>query len=128
LYPPVPYLTRTSLERVCVSGQEFESGACFDIPVYTIHRHPALWTSPDVFDPERSLRARQADIPAYTYLPFGAGPRECAGSSFAMLEVVLAVVRLCGQFRLEVVRPVRPIATAVIRPKNGMPLRISSYH
>lgn len=125
LYPAVPYLTRKSLEPIEVCGREFPANTGFDVPVYTMHRHPERWENPDDFDPERFSEARQRTIPAFGYLPFGAGPRECAGLDFAMQEVILAVARFAQRFEFKSMQPIKPLASAVIRPKGGFLMRVS---
>ena len=70
------------------------------IAPYVLHRHRTLWERPDVFDPSRFLAGARDAIPRYAYLPFGAGPRICMGSAFALQEATLRRGVDRGEFRL----------------------------
>ena len=64
---------------------------------------PAFWEDPEAFDPDRFLPERSADRPKFVYLPFGAGPRQCIGSHFALIEAQLVVATLAQGYRLQLV-------------------------
>ena len=51
--------------------------------------------SPSVF---RFSKENKEDFNPYTYLPFGAGPRNCIGMRFALLLMKLAVVEILRDF------------------------------
>ncbi|KAK8756636.1 hypothetical protein V5799_000665 [Amblyomma americanum] len=54
------------------------------IPIYAMHNDPDFFPEPDVFNPDRFSKENVGSIGPYTYLPFGAGPRNCIGMRFAM--------------------------------------------
>lgn len=53
------------------------------IPIYSLHHDPEFFPEPDVFNPDRFSEENIDSIRPYTFLPFGAGPRNCIGSRFA---------------------------------------------
>ena len=69
------------------------------IPLYAIHHDPEYYPEPYKFDPDRFLPENRDKIKPYTYMPFGAGPRNCVGIRFALTEVKLALVKIISQFR-----------------------------
>ena len=71
----------------------------FIIP-FVMHRLPAYSDEPEKFFPERFTPARNAARAKFVYLPFGAGPRQCIGSQFAMVEAQLVLGTLAGRYRL----------------------------
>ena len=95
------------------------------IPFVT-HRLRAFWDEPENFDPERFTPARSAVRPKFAYLPFGAGPRQCIGNQFALLEAHLSVATLAQTYRLDLVpgHPVEPWPLITLRPRFGMPMTI----
>jgi Cytochrome P450 len=92
-----------------------------------LHRHKLLWDRPDVFDPERFLGSAAAAIDRFTYLPFGAGPRKCIGSTFALQEATLVLASIVKRFRFQLKpgHPVWPMLRVTLRPANGMPMIIA---
>ncbi|CAG9808691.1 unnamed protein product [Chironomus riparius] len=74
----------------------------FLIPMWMFHRSPKYFPNPEKFDPERFNDENKHKIQDFTYLPFGAGPRNCIGSRFALMEVKTIFVYLLLNFSIEV--------------------------
>jgi unspecific monooxygenase len=65
--------------------------------------------------------------PRFAYLPFGAGPRICVGSPFALTELVLIVASLVRAFRIELAshRLVTPVGLVTLQPDVPPPFRLT---
>jgi cytochrome P450 len=98
------------------------------IAPYVLHRHRRLWENPDVFDPTRFLAGAREKINRYAYLPFGAGPRICIGASFALQEATLVLGTLMRSFHLRLAPgfSVWPLQRVTLRPRGGLPMRITA--
>jgi cytochrome P450 len=96
------------------------------ISPWVSHRNPAFWPAPEAFDPERFLGDRPAQQPRYTYLPFGAGPRQCIGAAFALQEATITLAALASRFRADLVpgHPIEPQIGVTLRPKHGLPMTL----
>ncbi|KAF2898150.1 hypothetical protein ILUMI_08020 [Ignelater luminosus] len=70
------------------------------IPIYSLHRDSKYFPDPEKFDPERFNDVNKQDIVPFTYLPFGAGPRNCIGSRFALLEVKVVIFHILSRFEI----------------------------
>jgi len=57
------------------------------ISPFLIQRSPCLWEAPDHFDPDRMSSSFRGNRHELSACPFGAGPRNCIGESFARLEI-----------------------------------------
>jgi cytochrome P450 len=126
LYPPAWGFSRQALADDRLGGFLLPRGwMAFVIP-YVLHRLPAFWTDPDAFDPERFSPERSADRPKFAYIPFGAGPRQCIGNQFALIETQLIVATLAQAYRLQLVPRHRaePWPLITLRPRYGMPMII----
>jgi cytochrome P450 len=126
LYPPAWGFSRQALADDELGGFRLPRGwLAFVIP-YVLHRLPAYWEHPERFDPDRFSPERSADRPRFVYLPFGAGPRQCIGNHFALIEAHLVVATLAQRFRLHLVpqHPVEPWPLITLRPRFGMPMVI----
>ena len=126
LYPPAWGFSRQALGDDELGGYRLPRGWLAFLMPYVLHRHPAYWPDPDRFDPDRFLPERSADRPKFAYLPFGAGPRQCIGNQFALLEAHLSVATLAQTYRLHLVagHPVEPWPLITLRPRFGMPMTI----
>jgi cytochrome P450 len=94
LCPPVAATGRTAMHDFEVDGHRVEAGTMLIVGIYALHRDPALWDHPLVFDPDRFSPRRSNGRDRWQYLPFGAGPRSCIGDHFAMLEATLALATI----------------------------------
>jgi cytochrome P450 len=126
LYPPAWGFSRQALADDQLGGFRLPRGwLAFVIP-YVLHRLPAYWPDPEAFDPERFSPERSADRPKFVYIPFGAGPRQCIGNQFALIETQLSVATFAQAYRLHLVPHHKVDAWPLItlRPRFGMPMFI----
>ncbi|GLR91478.1 cytochrome P450 [Bradyrhizobium iriomotense] len=125
LYPPAFLVARAALEKDNAAGVEIEKGDIIMIAPWLLHRHEKLWEQPNAFIPKRFMSATPPD--RFAYLPFGAGPRVCIGAPFAQAESVLALARLIGEFRVELVDtgPVIPLGIVTTQPDHSPMFRIT---
>ena len=85
------------------------------------------WDAPAEFRPERF--AREAERPAaFTYVPFGGGPRVCIGATFAMQEAIIALGVLMHRFRFDMTAETKawPVQRLTTQPANGLALRVTA--
>ncbi|KAG8391479.1 hypothetical protein BUALT_Bualt01G0192000 [Buddleja alternifolia] len=145
LYPPVAYVVREALQDIHFNGinipndiqiggisipNDFNLGVTIpkginiQVPIPIMHQHEDLWGS-DVhqFRPDRFANgvSGACKIPQ-AYMPFGDGPRICAGQHFAMeeLKVILALVVSKFSFSLSSAYQHSPVFKLVIQPEHGV--------
>jgi len=122
LYPPAWGFSRQAMGDDRLGGYRLPKGwLAFVIP-WVLHRLPAYWPNPDAFDPERFSPERSADRPKFVYIPFGAGPRQCIGNQFALIEAHLSVATLAQSYRLHLAasQAVEAWPLITLRPRYGM--------
>lgn len=127
LYPPVATVVRIAPETTELDGQPVRRGTIVIMPIFAIHRHRALWEDPDRFDPDRFLPEREARMQRAQFMPFGFGPRTCLGLPLAMVEGVAILATLLRRVRFEWDgrHLPEPVSAIVLRPKGGMPLKLT---
>ena len=127
LFPPVPLMSRQAVADATLGGHAVRVGTSVVMPIYAIHRHARRWEDPDAFDPARFAPEREARIPRYQYMPFGAGPRICIGQAFAMIEATAMLATFVANARFAPLdgREPEPVARVTLVPKGGMPLRVA---
>jgi cytochrome P450 len=129
LCPPAPVLTRMVLKDFDVDGYRVEAGNGVMVGVFAMHRDPALWDHPLVFDPDRFSPGNSMDRDRWQYLPFGGGPRSCIGDHFAMLEATLGLATIIRHTEIQSLGYDFPVAVpftmvagapipARVRPRN----------
>jgi cytochrome P450 len=93
---------------------------------YIMQRDPRFYTDAERFDPDRWTPEFRAALPKFAYFPFGGGPRQCIGESFAWMELILLVATIAQQCRLRPVpgHPVVPQPLVTLRAKHGMQMTI----
>lgn len=89
-------------------------------------RDPTIFEDPDNFKPERFLLESNAQN-AFAYVPFSAGPRNCIGQKFAMLEMKSIISKMVRRFELVLGENYEPtlVAEMILRPSNGIILKVT---
>jgi cytochrome P450 len=118
LYPPITFLPRVALQDTMIGRRRIPRGALVIVAPWVLHRHQAYWKDADLFDPDRFLPEREGEMMAGAYIPFGIGPRVCAGAAFAQVEAVLIIAALSRRFDFHLVDSdgVEPAARLTTRP------------
>jgi cytochrome P450 len=121
LYPPIHLGSRRAARELEYGGYRIPRDTRLIYSIYLTGRHPEHWDDPDEFRPDRHAQ-RPA---AYTWLPFGGGPRNCIGGAFGAMEARIVLSRLLQRFDLTLVeKSVHPHMGATLEPAPGVRMRV----
>ncbi|KAK7870816.1 hypothetical protein R5R35_014406 [Gryllus longicercus] len=128
LYPSVPVILRdiTQDDKLPSTGHVIPDGTMMIISPWAVHRNPEVYPDPEKFDPERFSAGETARRHPYAFLPFSAGPRNCIGQRFAMLEMKSVLAKVIWNFEM-FVEPgftVLPGWKLILKPVNGVRIRL----
>lgn len=115
---------RLVVEPIEVGGARYPTGVCLVPCTYLVHHDPDLYPDPYAFRPERFVGVKPG---TYTWIPFGGGRRRCLGSTFAMLEMRIALRALLRGRDLMASAGEPELArrrNITIRPAGGCRLRL----
>lgn len=123
LYPPIWIMERRAMAEDEIGGYSIPAKSSVVICPWTLHRHPDFWENPDEFQPSRFDGS-----PTPAYFPFGAGPRFCIGSEFAMLEARIILTMVLQRYCIKPVpgAAIEPFPGITFPPRHGLPLTLES--
>ena len=126
LFPPVWGFSRLAEVSDQVDGYRIPQGTMVFVSPWVLHRDPVLYPNPEGFEPSRFRGKSLQALPKCSYMPFGAGSRQCIGAAFAMMEakVVLATLAQRYRFFLEMGHRVQGDAVITYRPLHGMRMTV----
>jgi cytochrome P450 len=120
LYPPVHSLGRQPTRDVEICGFEVPEGTPLLISLLLMQRREDYFARAAEFAPERF--ADEERWPKHSYLPFGAGARQCIGNHFGLSEAHLVIATLARRVRFEPrAKEIAPDMHVTLRPKGGVP-------
>ena len=104
MYPPVTRVERKATQPYVLETEDgkkisLRKGDFIAVPIYAVHHDKEFYADPEEYRPERFLPENRHELVPYTYLPFVAGPRNCVGMRFALMEAKLAVAHLVRKYR-----------------------------
>ncbi|XP_023309753.1 cytochrome P450 4V2-like isoform X2 [Anoplophora glabripennis] len=126
LYPSVPIIGRKLNEDVKWDDITLPKGQAITLFIFGIHRSPKYFPDPLKFIPERFENYEGKE--PFSYIPFSAGPRNCIGQKFAMMELKTTLSKVIRNFEL---RPSTPEHVLLLAPetillsKNGVRISIN---
>ncbi len=125
IYPPIHLGSRIAASQLSFEGFNIPKGSRVLYSQYLTHHQQEYWPNPDEFKPER-FHTQTSHHTAYTYIPFGAGPRNCIGAVFAQVEAKIVLAYILQRFNLRYTgKPIRPHMGATLEPSSGAPIHIS---
>lgn len=98
-------MVRPVHEDMHIEDEHMKPGDRVILSSYLMHHDPQLWRDPDVFDPDRWLRAGGCPHHSEPYAPFGWAPRSCLGARLGLLQLVLFCQLVTCRYRLELEDP-----------------------
>jgi len=128
LYPSVPFIGREITQDVQLDDYTIPAGVTITIPIYRIHKNPDQFPNPENFDPDNFLPERAAKRHPYAYIPFSAGPRNCIGQKFAMLEMKTVLSYILRHYRLRSIhqrKDITLIGELILRTDEGIEVVIT---
>ena len=100
-YPPVTtFVTRHSAAEYKYKNMTIPANVGIMIAVYQLHHDPDYWEDPETFDANRFYGTNKSRASSPAFQAFGAGPRNCVGLRFALMEAKLTVARLLREYKL----------------------------
>jgi cytochrome P450 len=127
LYPPAWIIGRRAIADYPLGPYVAPARSILIMSPYIMQRDARYFAEPDRFNPDRWTPEFRAALPRFAYFPFGGGPRQCIGESFAWMELILLVATVAQRWQLRLVpgHPVVPQPLITLRAKHGMKMIVT---
>ncbi|PRD26222.1 UNVERIFIED_CONTAM: Cyp4v2 [Trichonephila clavipes] len=100
-----PGVNCVSLCAAMYVDHEVPPGSLCLILTCELHQDPESFPEPEKFIPERFFPENSKGRHPYAYVPFSAGPRNCIGQKFAMMEERVVLANVLRKFRVTSLDP-----------------------
>jgi len=128
LYPPASIIARNIDEDLNYKGNIIPKDTIVTLLIYGINRDPDYYKDPEAFKPERFLDTGGKN--PFSYIPFSAGPRNCIGQKYAILELKSVISKLLMHFEVLPADPPHKLLLCnevVLKSKNGVHIQLKDY-
>ncbi|AOT08778.1 cytochrome P450 [Pseudoalteromonas luteoviolacea] len=128
LFPPVWLIgARRARENTNINGFKIKKGEKVFISPFVAHRLKSNFNKPEHFNPSRW--ENDPDIKKGSYIPFGAGHRNCIGQHFSMQEMLSVLVTYLKQTRIafldEGLEPLNINARSTLSNHDGLVMKVN---
>nr|CAD1832855.1 unnamed protein product [Ananas comosus var. bracteatus] len=125
----VRFVHRRVIRDVHYNGYDIPRGWKI-LPVFAaVHLDSSLYQDPHQFNPWRwksGLSSAVSLPPTSNFMPYGGGPRLCAGSELAKLEMAVFLHYLVLKFSWELAEPDQALAHPFLDFQKGLPIKVYS--
>ncbi|KAL1347827.1 hypothetical protein HN51_023848 [Arachis hypogaea] len=121
LFPPIFGSFRKAITDIEYEGYTIPKGWKVLWTTYGTHYNEEYFKEAQSFKPSRF----EEEIPQYAFVPFGGGPRVCAGYQLAKINILILVHYVVTRYEWFLLHPQEPIIMDPLPlPSLGMPIRI----
>ncbi|GJQ86419.1 hypothetical protein Trydic_g10327 [Trypoxylus dichotomus] len=127
IYTTVPAIGRTLERDIEWNGMKLPKGLMLILFLHGVHHSDNVHKNPEKFDPKRYIPEAVKESHPYASLPFSAGPRNCIGQRFAMLELKSTISHVLRSFELLPPHPDHKLilkSGGVLKSGNGVFIRL----
>ncbi|XP_068657358.1 cholesterol 22-monohydroxylase CYP90B52-like [Aristolochia californica] len=120
----VRFVHRKAIKDIRFGDYEIPSGWKV-LPVFTaVHLDPSLYEEPQRFNPWRWQKGSCSVTTSTSFMPFGGGPRLCAGSELAKLEMAVFLHHLTLNYRWKLAEADEPLVFPFVDFPKGLPIKL----
>ena len=101
IHPSAPIFSRAIEEDIVIDSVLYPKGSNVAFCILAMHRDAKYWEDPLVFKPERFLETSDSASSPYIFIPFSAGPRNCIGQKFAMMELKTTIYHILLDYHVD---------------------------
>ncbi|XP_072942062.1 cytochrome P450 4d2-like [Epargyreus clarus] len=125
IYPSVPLIERLITKDTDIAGIHVKSNTSIIIDIFHMQRNPELFEDPLEFRPERFESHNMKN--AFSWMAFSAGPRNCIGQKFALMEMKTTLAGVIKHFKLlPVNKELELCADLILRSENGVHVKFEA--
>ncbi|TKR87434.1 hypothetical protein L596_011832 [Steinernema carpocapsae] len=128
LLPSVPFFARILTEDYHYREITIPSGVTVVVAPVAVHRDPTYWgDDAEAFNPDHFLPENIAKRHPYSYVPFAAGPRNCIGQKFAIMEEKSVCSAFFRRYRVTTEQNIvndRPVPELILKPSDGFKVKM----
>uniref|UniRef100_T1GM25 Cytochrome P450 n=1 Tax=Megaselia scalaris TaxID=36166 RepID=T1GM25_MEGSC len=100
LFPSVPGIGRTPQTDLDINGQKVPAYSTIIILLMAMGYNEDYFDKPCEFIPERFIADNRTGANPFDHVPFSAGPRNCIGQKFALMEVKAIMCQIIRNFKI----------------------------
>lgn len=127
LFPSVPFIGRHLSEDVHIGDTIIPAGCHVLLEIACVHRCEDHYPNPDVFQPDNFLPENIHKKHNFAYIPFSAGPRNCIGQKFALLEEKCIIASILRKFKVTALEKMEDLVLMnelILRPMSGVKVKL----
>lgn len=118
--------TRRARHDVVLAGTLVPAGSEVGYSPRAMHRNPATYADPHLFDPERTASGPGQAPPPGAYFPWGLGPHRCVGEHLAATTMTVALAALAARWQLRIAPGARiRVAKSSLPHLHSLPLLVT---